>query len=306
MAMLILIVGVTGDLGQRLANAAIARGAQVRGLGRNPSKLPSTLLEKLESFVQSENYYDIPAIEKALTGVDAVICAYSTDPTLYLDGGLILLRAAERKGVNIFVAPTWNSNWTNITYGDFPIYNSLIAFADHAAMTSTVRPIYFINGAFAEYTLVPDQGPLRSNGESLEYHHWGNVHEQKTPWTAMDDAAAWTIEVLLTDEGVKSGKGGYFKFYSGVNSAAELIKTYESVSGKEVKLVSDGTAEELEEKLEKTKKGEVEVNLFESLHFAWSKIALKGLWQIHDPVVLHHAKKPTTFEEHLKKRFGKE
>lgn len=304
--MLVLIVGVTGDLGQRLANAAIARGAQVRGLGRNPSKLPSTLLQKLESFVQSENYYDIPAIEEGLTGVDAVICAYSTDPTLYLDGSLLLLRAAERKGVNIFVAPTWNSNWTNISYGDFPIYNSLMAFADHAAMTSTVRPVYFINGAFAEYTLVPDQGPLRKNGESLEYHYWGNVHEQKTPWTAMDDAAAWTIEVLLTDEGVRAGKGGYFKFYSGMNSAVELVKTYESVSGTEVKFVCDGTAEDLEKALEKAKEEEGKVDFFESLHLAWSKIALRGLWQIHDPIVLDHAKKPTTFEEHLKKRLGKE
>ncbi|KAL2690047.1 hypothetical protein Neosp_004115 [[Neocosmospora] mangrovei] len=302
--MLVLIVGVTGDLGQRLANAAIARGVQVRGLGRNPSKLPSTLLEKLESFVQSENYYDIPAIEEGLTGVDAVICAYSTDPTLYLDGSLLLLRAAERKGVNIFVAPTWNSNWTKITYGDFPIYNSLMAFADHAAMTSSIRPVYFINGAFAEYTFVPDQGPLRNNGESLEYHYWGDVHEQKTPWTAMDDAAAWTIEVLLTDQGVKSGKGGYFKFYSGVNSAIELASIYERVAGKKIKFICDGTAEDLDKKLEKAK--EVKVDFFEGLHLSWSKIAMKGLWQIHDPVVLHHAKKPTTFEEHLKKRLGKE
>ncbi|UPK96262.1 hypothetical protein LCI18_007197 [Fusarium solani-melongenae] len=292
--MLVLIVGVTGDLGQRLANAAIARGAQVRGLGRHPSKLPATLLQKLASFVQSENYYDIPAIEKGLTGVDAVICAYSTDPTLYLDG------------VNIFVAPTWNSNWTNISYGDFPIYNSLIAFADHAAMTSTVRPVYFINGAFAEYTLVQDQGPLRKNGESLEYHYWGNVHEQKTPWTTMDDAAAWTIEVLLTDEGVRAGKGGYFKFYSGTNSAVELAKTYESVSGTEVKFVCDGTAEDLEKTLEKAKEEEGRVGSFESLLLTYSKIALQGLWQIHDPIVLDHAKKPTTFEEHLKKRLGKE
>ncbi|RSM18197.1 hypothetical protein CDV31_002922 [Fusarium ambrosium] len=304
--MLVLIVGVTGDLGQRLANAAIARGLQVRGLGRTPSKLPSSLLQKLESFVQSENHYDIRAIEEGLTGVDAVICAYSTDPTLYLDGSLLLLRAAERKGVNIFVAPTWNNDWTNISYGDFKMYNSLIAFADQATMTSTIRPVFFINGTFAEYTLVPEMGPLQNNGTSLEYHYWGDLHEQKLPWTAMDDAAAWTVEILLTDEGVKAGKEGFFKFYSGVNSPVELAKTYESVTGTQIEFVCDGTADDLDKALEKAKNENGRGGFFHHLHLSWSKVSLQGSWQIHDPVVTNHVKKATTFEEHLKKRLGNE
>ncbi|RSL45701.1 hypothetical protein CEP54_014167 [Fusarium duplospermum] len=188
---------------------------------------------------------------------------------------------------------------------NFEVYN-LIAFVDQAEMTSTVRPVFFINGAFAEYTLVPGMGPLQENGTSLEYHYWGDLHEQKLAWTAMDDAAAWTVEILLTDEGVRAGKGGYFKFYSGVNSPVELAKAYESLTGTQIKFVCDGMAEDLDKALDKAKKENGRGGFFQYLHLSWSKVALKGSWQIHDPVVLDHVKKPTTFEEHLKKRLGKE
>ena len=61
--MLILIVGITGNMGQQAALAAISRGHQVRGLGRSPSKLPTSIRSNLESFITSQNYYDIAAIE---------------------------------------------------------------------------------------------------------------------------------------------------------------------------------------------------------------------------------------------------
>lgn len=89
--MLILIAGITGSLGQSLAKIALPRGLSVRGLGRNPNNLSLEILDQLESFVKSETYYDIPALEKAVSGVDAVINAYSPIPVLDLDGHLLLL-----------------------------------------------------------------------------------------------------------------------------------------------------------------------------------------------------------------------
>jgi putative NADH-flavin reductase len=94
--MLVLIAGITGSLGQRLANVAISKGLSVRGLGRNPNNLSPKLSRKLESFIKSDSYYDIQALEKAVTGVDAVINAYAPHPVLDLDGHLLLPRAAER------------------------------------------------------------------------------------------------------------------------------------------------------------------------------------------------------------------
>lgn len=88
-------------MGKHLAQSALDRGHQVRGLGRSPNNFPSKLRDNLVNFVVSSSYYDVPAIEKAVHGVDAVICAYAGLPELQLDAQLILLRAAERAGVKV-------------------------------------------------------------------------------------------------------------------------------------------------------------------------------------------------------------
>lgn len=49
----------------------------------------------------SRNHYDIAALERAVDGVDAVVCAYAGLPELALEGQLLLLRAAERAGVKV-------------------------------------------------------------------------------------------------------------------------------------------------------------------------------------------------------------
>lgn len=110
------------------------------------------------------------------------------------------------------MASTWNSNWTNIKPGEFEIYDSILAFAGQAELTSTVRPVYIINGAFAEYSLMPGANS-GIKGDTAEIHYWGDSHKTKTPWTAMDDAATWTIE-LVDNEAVKQGEECVFQFQS--------------------------------------------------------------------------------------------
>ncbi|KAF5611341.1 uncharacterized protein FTJAE_14204 [Fusarium tjaetaba] len=190
------------------------------------------MTEQLESFIQSDNYHDIPALDGAVIGVDAVICAYQADPVLNLDGCLLLLHAAERAGVKTFVAPTWNSNWLSITFGDFELYNGVPAFVDHAAATSV--------------------GPFESDGKSANLHYRGDVHKRKIPWTPMDDAAMWTIE-LLKQPDVVAGNGGSFKFQYGVDTLEDLALEYERITGVAVELVRDGSAKDLHKELQSSK-----------------------------------------------------
>lgn len=88
-------------VGQPCAQAAIARGHKVRGIGRDPAKLPTELRQNLESFVVSSGIYDIPSLDRAVANVDAVICAYGFLPEVLVEGQLMLLRAAERAGVKV-------------------------------------------------------------------------------------------------------------------------------------------------------------------------------------------------------------
>ncbi|KAK2129079.1 hypothetical protein NOF04DRAFT_1343986 [Fusarium oxysporum II5] len=104
--MLVLVAGATGNLGQKLIDSLYSRGHQVRARR-----------DKLECFVQSEPYYDVPAIESACKVVDAVICAYTGMPESSLDGQLLLFRAVEREGIKKYVAASWNFDWKNMNLG---------------------------------------------------------------------------------------------------------------------------------------------------------------------------------------------
>ncbi|UPK90532.1 hypothetical protein LCI18_001467 [Fusarium solani-melongenae] len=168
--MLVLIAGISGNMGTRLARAATSRGLSVRGLGRDASKVPEDV--KLESFVTSTSYYDIPAIEKAVQGVDSIICAYMSTDVLILDGQLILLRAAERAGVKIFFPASWNNDWTKNKFGDFEHYDTYIAFQHQAALTSPIKPVYIFNGFFESLLFtVFGPGGFHTAGELAAAYH---------------------------------------------------------------------------------------------------------------------------------------
>ncbi|GAA89770.1 hypothetical protein AKAW_07884 [Aspergillus luchuensis IFO 4308] len=64
---------------------------------------------------------------------------------------------AEAAKVKVFLAASWTQDRTNISYGDFQLYDPNLAFVDQAAMTSTIRPVRFINGTFAEWTMRLDE-----------------------------------------------------------------------------------------------------------------------------------------------------
>jgi nucleoside-diphosphate-sugar epimerase len=99
--MLILIAGITGMVGRPCAEVALAKGHAVRGLGRNPQHLDDAIYRRLERFEKSTGIYDIPALDRAVSGVDAIICAYGFKPEVVIEGQLLLLRAAERAGVKV-------------------------------------------------------------------------------------------------------------------------------------------------------------------------------------------------------------
>lgn len=302
--MLVLIAGITGQLGHRLAVTALGRDLSVRGLGRDRAKLERSFLEKLESFVTSSNYYDVPALDKAVKGVDAVICAYSPSPILDLDGHLLLLRAAERAGVKIFVASSWNCDWTKIKFGDLEPYDNHIAFEQQAAMTSSINPVYLFTGVFHSLLFTPyGPGGLDTADSGPKLHYWGDGDQTKHPWTHMDDAVAWTIEVLINGDGVRDGNGGFFSFRSGRHTIRELARAYQDVTGTEVQIVRQGNLEDLRTRLARERAEKGRERYFEYLPLASALVNATVDWEMNDPTVLDHIHAPTTLESALKERF---
>ncbi|WAO87501.1 NmrA domain-containing protein [Fusarium falciforme] len=301
--MLVLIPGISGNMGTRLAKAAVSRGLSVRGLGRDASKVPEDV--KLESFVTSTSYYDIPAIEKAVQGVDAIICAYMSTDVLVLDGHLILLRAAERAGVKIFFSASWNNDWTRNKFGDFEHYDAYIAFHHQAALTSPIKPVYIFNGFFDSLLFTAfGPGGFDTTGEVPTLKYWGDEPNRKFWWIAQEDAAAWTIELLFNKD-VQEGKGGVFRFRSGEVTLDELAAAYHKATGTPAKVVRAGNVEDIAQEVQAAREEKGLAGYWDYAAQAVSLNVARGVWDIPAEEVtnLDHAKKPTALEEYLKQRF---
>jgi nucleoside-diphosphate-sugar epimerase len=248
--MLVLVPGVTGNLGLRLVDSLVARGHKVRGLGRSPSKLTSEQLSKLESFVEIQNYYDVEALDRGCAGADAIICAYAGIPVMQLDAQLLLLRAAERAGITRFLAASWCCDWRQLELGMHQSYDPFIAFYQQAKLSSSIKPIFILTGALAEvYFSVPGHGhfsPAYNGPWDPENHSidiWG-TGDEKWDLTTERDAAEFSAEVIQHDD---APKGGFWELRSGAYSPKELARIYKEVRGIEIAYNYRGTLDKLKE-----------------------------------------------------------
>ncbi|KAK7402524.1 hypothetical protein QQX98_011732 [Neonectria punicea] len=285
--MLILIAGVSGHLGKHLAQAGLDQGHQIRGFGRSPQKLTPELRGRLESFVQCDSYNDMAALDKAVNGVDAVICAYTSHADAVLEAQLSLLRAVERAGVKVYHAHSWNADWTKTPYGDFEHYDSYIAFHRHAQLSSSVRPVYVFTGLVGEFVLNEAMGiaHLKDEGDEKTLAFWGDG-DAKWDFTWMEDAARFSIDLVTKNKSVLAGNGGKFSIHSAEASPKDVARAYETLKGKKVKLQSLGGAEDLRALLERARATTDPRDYFTFASYYSQAANILGTWKLDNPTLV--------------------
>ncbi len=284
--MLILIAGITGNYGRILVKVGLTKGHEIRGFGRSPDKLPSTISQRLESFVSCESYGDPKALAMAVEGVDAVICAYVGHAEAVLESQLALVRAVEKAHVQIYHALSWNSNWTKLQLGDFEVYDALISFHRHVQLTcSSLKPIYVYTGVFGEFAI---NTPYGIGSISKDEHgppvlsHWADG-DHKHDFTFMEDAASFSIDLITTNEDVCAGKGGYFQVHSAAWSAKDVARAYQDLLGQELKLKSLGSRGDLEEKIRTARATTEPSRFFNYVQYPAQWFNILGTWRLDHP-----------------------
>ncbi|KAI8631927.1 NAD(P)-binding protein [Xylariaceae sp. FL1651] len=249
--MLVLVAGATGNIGQKIIGSLLRRGHQVRALARSPDKLAPATAAQLERFVRSSAYYDVPALETACAGVDAVICAYNGSAELQVEGQLLLLRAAERAGVRVYVSASWNSDWRRQRLGDHESYDPYHCFHRLAELSSAVRPHFVFTGVLAEVLF---SAPGRVSFSPANHGVWdpeaGRVEVWGDPacrwqWTSEADAAEFAAAIV---EQENAADGGFWTVCSGYDSLEDIARIYGQVRGTQVKVEQVGSVKELREK----------------------------------------------------------
>lgn len=283
--MLILIAGVTGNMGQRLARFGLEKGHSIRGFGRSPSKLPEPLSSRLESFVQCDDYTDRTALDRAVAGVDAVICTYTSDATAILDAQLPLFRATECAGVKIYHAHTWNCDWTKTKFGDWEHYDACKSFRRQVDLTSALKPVYVFTGILGEFATNNRVGIAHvreeSNGEKV-LAYWGDG-TAKWDFTYFEDAARFSIELITTNPRVLAGEGGDFHIRSGEANAMDLVRVYEKKAGRKVEQKSLGGLEELRASYQRAKETEDPRKYFIYSGYYIQAVNIEGTWKMNSP-----------------------
>ncbi|KAL0480566.1 NAD(P)-binding protein [Acrasis kona] len=230
-----------------------------------------------------DNYYDIQALDRAVKGVDAIICAYSGLPELHLDGQLLLLRAAERSGVERFLAAGWNYDWRNISLGDEPIYDAAIAFHAQASITSTIKPLHIFSGMFVEVFFgacgqagfTPrDNGVWDPINKSMDIYGTG---DEEWCFTTESDAGKFGVEAVTHQD---AKKGGFISTCSFRMSLRQVQQVYEQVRGAPVQIFNKGPLSMLQQKAEEGKNKHGRAGFWNWHVFVFHANCISGVWNL--------------------------
>jgi len=192
----ILVAGGTGNLGHRIIEALLRRGAIVRAIVRaesDPAKVAE--LASLGAEIVVVDMADVAALTRACAGMAGVVSAVAGLREVIVDGQSALLAAAVAAGVPRFIPSDFSSDYNQQATGEnrnFDLRREFRARLDQAPIAATS----ILNGAFAE--LLTYGIPLL-DFKQQQVGYWEDA-DCKIDFTTMDDTAAFTAAAALAGQ----------------------------------------------------------------------------------------------------------
>ena len=191
-AQTVLLAGVGGDLGGRIARALVARGADVRALvrvGVKPGNLPPGVTPV------TVDYGDPRSLANACHGAACVVSALNGLEPVILEAQGRLLDATVAAGVPRFIPSDFSLDFTRTRPGDNRNLDLRRHFMDRVDRTP-IRATSILNGAFAD--LLTGEAPIVLQ-RPRRILYWGDA-DQPLDFTAKDDVARYTAAAALDSE----------------------------------------------------------------------------------------------------------
>lgn len=228
----ILVAGATGNLGGRIVDALLEKGANVRAIVREETSREKigALREKGVRIFQTD-MLDKNEIASACAGVDCVVSALSGLREVIIDTQKVLLDGAVKAGVPRFIPSVFSLDFTNLVPGtnrNLDLRREFERYLDSTPIAATS----IFNGAFMD--LLTTKMPLiLFRFKRILY--WGDP-SVKMDLTTMDDAAEFTARAALDETAPR-----HLRIAGDSVSAADLKDIVTRVTGNEFHLFRAGS-----------------------------------------------------------------
>jgi uncharacterized protein YbjT (DUF2867 family) len=192
---IILEAGATGNLGNKIVNALLGKGVEVRAIVRretNPEKIAELEQKGVKIFVVDMN--NKSEIAHACKGVDCVISALSGLREVIIDTQKTLLDAAIEAKVPRFIPSDYSIDFTNLVDGEnrnLDLRREFHRYLENAPIKATT----IFNGAFMDM-LTAEMPLILFKFKRILY--WGNPNI-KMDLTTTYNVAEFTANVALDE-----------------------------------------------------------------------------------------------------------
>jgi uncharacterized protein YbjT (DUF2867 family) len=227
----ILVAGATGNLGGKIVNALVKKGADVRVIVR-----PESDTHKIETLRKSGvtvfqiDMTNRSQVADACKGASCVVSALSGLQKTILDTQLLLLEAAIEAGVPRFIPSDFSTDFTNLVPGQNRNLDLRRDFHKQIE-NSAIQITTIFNGPFMDL-LTGDMPLILFKPKRILY--WGKPHV-KMDFTTTYDVADYTASAALDPTTPR-----YLKIAGDVVTASEVKDIVTQITGKKFRFLHPG------------------------------------------------------------------
>ena len=228
---MIVVIGATGNLGERIVKALIQKEAHVKTIVReNTNSTKINHLKQLGAHVQVVDMTNAEVLSKAMLGANCVVSALSGLREVIVDAQKTVLDAAIKASVPRFIPSDYSLDFTPFNYGENRNLDWRREFHEYLDKQS-IKATSVFNGAFAD--MLTGQMPLLLFKQKRVLY-WGKKNHPMC-FTTMDNTANYTAHVALDNNTPR-----YLRIAGNVKSAEELKGIIEELSGETYKFLRPG------------------------------------------------------------------
>lgn len=199
------IAGLTSKLAMLMARSVLQKpNTAIRGLVRNPAKLPQELAANKRVTIVQGDAFDKEAANKFTQGCNAVICGYLGSHDVMIDGQKILVDACEANGVPRYFPSDYTIDYDKLEMGQLPNKDPMKVvkgyIEDRRAQGAKTRGVYVLIGGFMD-TLFSSFFNLYKRSEN-KLQAWGSMDDPVWDMTSYQNTAEYVGELAVDENAV--------------------------------------------------------------------------------------------------------